>query len=326
MAEKNKSFSFMTMINENSKPVQAKNLNQISKAGKDFVVVNIDVRKIHPSKENFYNVDEIRELADSIKMFGIRQNLEIRPIPGTDEYLVTAGHRRRLGSLMLLDDGEPEELFRYLPCRIVDHTDEIEENIILIHLNSTIRKFSAYEYLEQYKRLHVLMTEYKKYKHVPGRVIEHISQVLGVSTSQIERMATIDKKLEPEFKQELQSGAISFNAAAELARLSVADQKAVYEQHKETGVTDLKTVREQKEKASKKVEPKPQEVINPTITALKLVKDLLEKEIAKIRPDDEKTVLSEYYRILTSKAGEIDQELLSLMGSDMFKECGGTAE
>lgn len=329
MAEKNKPFSFMSMINNNSKPVKVQNLNQIAETGEDFTVVKIDVRKINPSKHNFYSLENIRELACLIKMFGIRQNLEVTPIPGTDEYRLVAGHRRRLGTLMLLDDGEPEEKFRYVPCRIVDHTDEIEEQIVLIQMNApSMRQFNPLEYIEQYKRLNVLMTEYKKYKNVPGRVIEHIAEVLGISTSQVERIATIDKKLEPELKDELKSGTISFNAAAELARLSPADQRAVYEKHKETGVTDLKTVREQKEKASKRIEPKPQEETNPTIKALELVKELLDKEIARIKPDNSpgKTVSSEYYRILTVKADEVGRELFQLMGSDMFKQSAGAAE
>lgn len=319
MAE-NKPFSFITMVNDNSKPVKVQSLNQISKTNNDFNVVKIDVHKLQSSKLNFYSLRNIRELADLIKIFNIRQNLEVTPIAGTDEYRVVAGHRRRLATLMLLDDGEPEEEYRYVPCRIVDHPIESEERGVLIATNIENRQFDKYEYIEQYKQLSEVIKERKKTHDVPGRVIEHIAKVLGVSTSQVERIATIDKKLEPEFKQELQNGTISFNAAAELARLSVADQKAVYEQHKETGVTDLKTVREQKKKASKRVEPKPQEETNPTIKALELVKELLDKEIARIKPDNspDKTVSNEYYRILTVKSDEVGRELFQLMGSDIF--------
>lgn len=325
MAE-NKPFSFITMVNDNSKPVKVQSLNQISKTNNDFNVVKIDVHKLQSSKLNFYSLRNIRELADLIKIFNIRQNLEVTPIAGTDEYRVVAGHRRRLATLMLLEDGEPEEEYRYVPCRIVDHPIESEERGVLIATNIENRQFDKYEYIEQYKQLNEVIKERKKTHDVPGRVIEHIAKVLGVSTSQVERIATIDKKLEPELKQELQNGTISFNAAAELARLSVADQKAVYEQHKETGVTDLKTVREQKEKASKRIEPKPLEETNPTIKALELVKELLDKEIARIKPDNSpgKTVSSEYYRILTVKNDEVGRELFQLMGSDIFNT--GTLE
>lgn len=328
MAEKNKPFSFITMVNDNSKPVKVQSLNQISKTNNDFNVVKIDVHKLQSSKLNFYSLRNIRELADLIKIFNIRQNLEVTPIAGTDEYRVVAGHRRRLATLMLLDDGEPEEEYRYVPCRIVDHPIESEERGVLIATNIENRQFDAYEQIEQYKQLSEVIKERKKTHDVPGRVIEHIAKALGVSTSQVERIATIDKKLEPELKEELKDGKISFNAAAELARLSPTDQKAVYEQNKETGTIDLKTVREQKEKASKRVEPKQQEETNPTIKALELVKELLDKEIAKIKPDNSpgKTVSSEYYRILTVKANEVGRELFQLMGSDIFKGSAGAAE
>lgn len=285
-------------------------------------------------------------------MFGIRQNLEITPIAGTDQYRIVAGHRRRLATLMLLEDGEPEEEFRYVPCRIVEHPDENEEKGVLLTTNIPMRQFDSYEYLEQYKQLSEVIKERKKTHHVPGRVIEHIAQVLGISTSQVERISIIDKKLEPEFKEELKNGTISFNAAAELARLSPVDQKAVYEKHKETGATSLNNVREQRAKAkTNKPENKSDlvdksigealaatfaeddakkkriaEVENPTIKALLLVKLLLTEEIFKIGVslEPEPNVSSEYKRILVAKLGEIEKELFALKGNDIFEMDTGT--
>ena len=305
-------FSLSDLLNTQSKP-QA--------VAEEFKVEMISVYRLEPSKDNFYSVADTDDLKDSIELTGVEQNLIVTPIPGTDNYKVIAGHRRRIASMRLADEGK--ERFEFVPCRVKSNLDEIKEKIMLIYTNSTTRKISEWEKVEQLVQLKALLQEYKKTHEIPGRVRALLAEALNVSPTQVERLESIDNNLMPEFKEEFKQGHVKVSVAAELSKLSAADQKAVYENHKEKGVTDLNVVRAQKAKASK---PKPQEVINPTITALKLVKDLLEKEIAKIRPDDEKTVLSEYYRILTLKAGEIDQELHSLMGSDMFKECGGAAE
>ncbi len=303
-------FSLSDLLNTQSKP-QA--------VAAEFKVEMISVYKLEPSKDNFYSVADTDDLKDAIELTGVEQNLIVTPIPGTDNYKVIAGHRRRIASMRLADEGK--EQFEFVPCRVKSNLDEIKEKIMLIYTNSTTRKISEWEKVEQLVQLKALLQEYKKTHEIPGRVRELLAEALNVSPTQVERLESIDNNLTPEYKEEFKQGHVKVSVAAELSKLSAADQRAVYETHKEKGVTNLNAVRAQKAKASK-----PQEVINPTITALKLVKDLLEKEIAKIRPDDEKTVLSEYYRILTSKAGEIDQELHSLMGSDMFKECGGAAD
>ncbi|MDF2631421.1 MAG: ParB domain protein nuclease [Caproiciproducens sp.] len=303
-------FSLSDLLNTQSKP-QA--------VAAEFKIEKISVYQLEPSKDNFYSVADTDDLKDSIELIGIQQNLTVTPIPGTDNYKVISGHRRRIASMRLADEGK--EQFEFVPCRIENNLDEIKEKIMLIYTNSTTRKISDWEKVEQLAQLKALLQEYKKTHEIPGRVRELLAEALNVSPTQVERLESIDNNLVPEFKEEFKQGNVKVSVAAELSKLSAADQKAVYETHKEKGATNLNAVRAQKEKVSK-----PQEAINPTITALTLVKDLLEKEIARIRPDDDKTVLSEYYRILTSKAREIDQELHSLMGSDMFKECSGAAE
>lgn len=303
-------FSLSDLLNTQSKP-QA--------VAAEFQIEKISVYQLEPSKDNFYSVADTDDLKDSIELIGVQQNLTVTPIPGTDNYKVISGHRRRIASMRLADEGK--EQFEFVPCRIENNLDEIKEKIMLIYTNSTTRKISDWEKVEQLAQLKALLQEYKKTHEIPGRVRELLAEALNVSPTQVERLESIDNNLVPEFKEEFKQGNVKVSVAAELSKLSAADQKAVYETHKEKGVTKLNAVRAQKERVNK-----PQETINPTITALTLVKDLLEKEIARIRPDDEKTVLSEYYRILTAKAREIDQELHSLMGNDMFKECGGATE
>ena len=95
-------FNINAFLNEESR----KNIKS------DWKPLKVDVRKLRPSPEktNFYHVDdkEIKDLAESIELIGLQQYPVVRPIEGTDEYEVIAGHRRRLALLRLLDEGKNE--------------------------------------------------------------------------------------------------------------------------------------------------------------------------------------------------------------------------
>lgn len=311
-------FNLMQMLNSNSKPADMPENDQVEPGAdtRSLAIQMIHFSKLVPSEDNFYNTDNIADLMDSIEVIGIKQPVIAKPIAGTDQYKIIAGHRRVRACSELVAEGKVK--FEYVPCLVESNIDELTEKIMLIYTNSTTRELSTWEKIEQLNQLKALFQEYKRTHEIPGRIRELLAEALDVSPSQVYRMETINDDLLPELKEELKKDNINFSTAAELARLSVADQKAVYEQHKETGVTDLNTVRAKKVKASKSND---QEVLNPTIEALKFFKDFLGKEIAKINPENstEKTIASEYYRILTTKSDEVDRELFQLMGSDIFE-------
>ncbi len=225
-------------------------LNASSKPGgrEEFKVELINVRRLVASEDNFYSVEDVADLKDSIEMMGVQQNLTVEPIPGTDQYKVIAGHRRRLATLKLLEEGK--EQFEFVPCRIETSEDDIKKRIMLIHTNATTRELSDWEKIEQMNQLKELIAEYKKEHELPGRVRELLAETLNVSTSQVGRMESISKNLSPEFKAELKQGNISASTAAELARKPEPEQQAAFEQHKEAGKTVLSDVQEKKPKLS----------------------------------------------------------------------------
>ena len=208
----------------------------------------ISVRRLVASEDNFYSVEDVADLKDSIEMMGVQQNLTVEPIPGTDTYKVIAGHRRRLATLKLLEEGK--EQFELIPCRVETSEDDIKKRIMLIHTNATTRELSDWEKIEQMNQLKELIGEYKKDHELPGRVRELLAETLNVSTSQVGRMESISKNLSPDFKEELKQGNISASTAAELARKPEPEQKAAFEQHKEAGKTVLSDVKETKPKLS----------------------------------------------------------------------------
>lgn len=231
-------FSIKDLLNDSSKP----------SGREDFKVELISVRRLVASEDNFYSVEDVADLKDSIEMMGVQQNLTVEPIPGTDTYKVIAGHRRRLATLKLLEEGK--EQFELIPCRVETSEDDIKKRIMLIHTNATTRELSDWEKIEQMNQLKELIAEYKKEHELPGRVRELLAETLNVSPSQVGRMESISKNLSPEFKGELKQGNISTSTAAELARKPDPEQRAAFEQHKEVGKTVLSDVQGKKPKLS----------------------------------------------------------------------------
>ena len=59
---------------------------------------------LDPDPDNFYSIDGLNELADSIATVGILTPLRVRANGG--RYTITSGHRRRAAVQLLIDSGE----------------------------------------------------------------------------------------------------------------------------------------------------------------------------------------------------------------------------
>lgn len=160
MAKGSGNFNALALLNKKSQK-QAEHERAVAEEKKgDFEVVMLDVYDLVPSENNFYSTKDIEELALSIELLGgIRQNLEVKPsVHG--KYEVTAGHRRRLASIRLVEEGK--EQFRYVPCVVKDEKTEIMEWLSLILTNSTARDMSDWERVRQYKELKTVLEGYRK--------------------------------------------------------------------------------------------------------------------------------------------------------------------
>lgn len=149
-------------------------------------------------------------------------------IDGT--YTVIAGHRRLLAAKELFTEGHTD--LEYIPCYIDDNTDEIREKILLIHTNSTTRKLSDYEKLEQLAQMKELFAEYKKTNNIPGRLRKFLAEALNVSSATVGRLEMVHNNLDPDIKQELKEEKINISTAIELAKLPDTEQKKALERHR----------------------------------------------------------------------------------------------
>lgn len=103
----------------------------------------LSVFDLVPSEDNFYSMREIGELKAAIEIAGkVLQNLVVVPL-GDGKYKVIAGHRRRLASIELVNDGKPE--YEFVPC-VIEPTEEaadeqeIRDGLDLIVTNSQREK------------------------------------------------------------------------------------------------------------------------------------------------------------------------------------------
>ncbi len=160
MAKGSGNFNALALLNKKSqKKAEYERAAAEEKKG-NFEVIMLDVYDLIPSENNFYSTKDIEELALSIELLGgIRQNLEVKPqVHG--KYEVTAGHRRRLASIRLVEEGK--EQFRYVPCVVKEDKTEIMKRLTLILTNSTAREMSDWERVQQYKELKTLLEDYRK--------------------------------------------------------------------------------------------------------------------------------------------------------------------
>ena len=230
----------------------------------DWKPVKVNVRKLRPApdKKNFYHAEdkEIKDIAESIELIGLQQYPVIKPVEGTDEYEVIAGHKRRLAILRLLDEGKTE--YEMIPCKI-ETPDDIKNELILIFTNSTQRERTDYEKMREIERVRELLTEYQKTHELTGRRQNIIAEILGTNKTKVGTLDNINNNLIAPFVEEFAAGKISTSAANEIAGLEPDAQQALYETYKETGsltAKDAKAVKEPQEppKEEKAIENTPE--------------------------------------------------------------------
>lgn len=229
----------------------------------------LSVFDLVPSEDNFYSMREIGELKAAIEIAGkVLQNLVVVPL-GDGKYKVIAGHRRRLASIELVNDGKPE--YEFVPC-VIEPTEEaadeqeIRDGLDLIVTNSQ-REKTAWDKIEEVRYLREVLEKAKtkpRFVELLRRIAEKtfedgelqtdgtrdfIAKVLHTSTTQIGRYDTIIRHLSPEFAEELKADRINLSTAYELAGLPAENQNAAFKEYHLTGAISIKAAREWKRPA-----------------------------------------------------------------------------
>ena len=209
------------MLNQVSQNV--KKANEIE-AKNNFNVQYIDIKDIERNKKNFYEIVNVEELAEDIKMNGLNHNLVVRKLDN-GKYELISGERRYTALTKLVEEGN--KIFALVPCKVIEAND-IDSEIILIQANAQTRELTEIEKLEQVKRLTELYrTKKKNGEKVPGKIREIIANDLKLSPTQVGRYERINKNLIPELSEILKSGGLTIANASEFSSLSEENQKVI---------------------------------------------------------------------------------------------------
>lgn len=176
-----------------------------------------------PSKDNFYSTEDTEKLKQSIRALGILQPLLIEERDGKD-YLL-AGHRRRKCCLELIKEGL--ERFKRIPCvykpkiefSAETETDEIVRKMVIIQSN-TYREKTDWEKMTESLQMEELVKELREKTDLEGKTREIVSDLIGVSSTQIGRYHSISSNLSGELMGAFKQNKLNVSTAAELAGLN----------------------------------------------------------------------------------------------------------
>lgn len=191
-------------------------------------IKQIDVNLLVEHPDNFYDVSDVTELKQAIVMAGgVRQNLIVEPVDG-GKYRIVSGHRRCKAVKELLDEhaGIPSTV----PCEI--ETDPNIAQLLLITTNSSTRKLTAWERIEQYTQLESLYRYFKAQNKLPGRKREALAKLLQEGPTNVARLKVISDNKNPALVDMLKQDRIGISAAYELCKLPPDVQEEFCEQAK----------------------------------------------------------------------------------------------
>lgn len=191
-------------------------------------IENLPFHLLDPDPNNFYSLEGLNELADSIATVGLVHPLRVRQTG--ERYTITSGHRRRAAIQLLIDSGD-EQWKDAVPC-IVDHGDETPEftELKLIFANNQRQKTSA-ELSKEAARVEELLYKLQEQGYeFPGRMRDHVAAAVNVTASKLARLHAIRSNLVPEMLTLFDAGEVNEACAYELQKLPARVQRYLVQQ------------------------------------------------------------------------------------------------
>ena len=190
----------------------------------ELEVMQIPLTSISANKANFYDVENVDDLKESIEMVGLQQPLVV--LSAGDGYRLIAGHRRYKALTELGRESAP--------CVIQRGLNDTQEQLALILTNSTARELSPYDKMQQAKKLKELYVKRREEgAELPGRIRDMVAEAMQESASNIARLEAINNNLQPSFKRDFKSGKMNQSTAYEISKLSSHAQSELFRACKE---------------------------------------------------------------------------------------------
>ncbi len=249
-----KKFNLTELLNQRSKEMVEQKKQKETEEKKDTEIdrrITIaDIYDLIPSKDNFYQVEDVQDLKQSIELLGILQ-----PLLVTEEeegkWRILAGHRRRLAVMQLVEEGK--EHFQQVPIIIKSTRNMILDRLSLIMANR-FREKTDWEKMTESLETERLVLELKGQMDIPGRTRDLLAEMLETSPAQLGRYKAIHNNLIPELMAEFKAGTIGVSVIYEVSGLNKEYQKQAAELFRESEIltlTDVKRLRSQQEEAER---------------------------------------------------------------------------
>lgn len=194
----------------------------------DEKIVEIEIERLRDFQNNPFKVQsdsQMKELKDSIAKYGIINPLIVRPRP-EGVYEIISGHRRKYAAQQL----------KYTKVPVIIRC-MIDEDAVISMVDSNLQRerISPSEKAFAYKmKYEVLRRKAGRRKcsqvdyHTGKKSVEVISEESGDSPKQVQRYLKITELI-PELLEKVDDGTMGFTIAVELAFLTDANQKKVYD-------------------------------------------------------------------------------------------------
>lgn len=178
---------------------------------------------------NFYEIRDVDALADNISVVGLQQPILVRPGQEAGRYTVVSGHRR-LAALAKLAEEDPDK-WAEVPCIVeADSASPALQQLRLVYANANTRQLTSAEIGEQAAQVERLLYQLQEEGYeFPGRMRDHVAEVVGVSRSKLARLKVIRAKLIAPFMARFEAGHLPEGTAYVLAQASSVRQNLIYE-------------------------------------------------------------------------------------------------
>ena len=247
MAGNAKKFNLKDLLNERSKEAAVQQPEEDQTIIVEGEQTTADIYDLIPSKENFYSVEDVQDLKESMELVGILQPLLVSE-PENGKRNIFAGHRRRLAALQLVEEGK--ERFRYVPIIVKQKKNAILDKLALIMANR-FREKSDWEKMTEAVETERLVLELKEQMDIPGRTRDLLAEIINTSSAQLGRYKAIYNNLIPELMAEFKENRINVSVAYEASGLPEDYQKQAAEIFRENEVLSLPDIKKLKKKLKK---------------------------------------------------------------------------
>ena len=247
MAGTAKKFNLTELLNQRSKETaeatpQGEKTAEIA-TPEDGVSSTADIYDLIPSKGNFYSVEDVQDLKQSIELLGVLQPLLVTEEEEDGKRRIIAGHRRRLAVMQLVDEGK--ERFRRVPILIKPKKNAIIDRLALIMANR-FREKTDWERMTEALETEKLVLELKGSMNIPGRTRDLLAEIIETSPAQLGRYKAIYNNIIPELMAEFKANRIVVSVIYEASGLPEDYQKQAAEVFRENEVLTLSDIKQLK--------------------------------------------------------------------------------